>query len=444
MGNQGVGGANMNFAADCDDSDTIPGDASVYLYDASPVIFNASDKGSWSMYSHRQPFWPYVSHQGIGQYDSDRFTGYFGGNQFDADSQLIVQTWLIAPKHVDSCDFMIHAFRVISTQGEAKDDLTIGFLVDWNIPSDSFAWNGYGEDLAGTYAYQQGLEFDQDNAVECQENNARFGGIKPLGYWDIANGTLSSAFDFNFAGPVVDSLMLPDGDLDPVKVNDLLNGGAVGEGPSTDLMTVATFFQSYDLAEGDTLTIFAVLAAVENGTQQDLAEVFDKAQEWVGTSPFLLSYPPEIGDTCCTMRGDVNNDGVVNLTDLTCFINPIFLHIWPDPCRSGCHWEANADVNADGNRTLTDLSRFGQSPVRYLCTAAAVPIGSPGTGETCPIAGRSNAAGFLVESVETPLRSTGEKILRLTPAPSPDILALRVGATGGPIRPSRIMSKEGP
>lgn len=358
LGQNGVGGANMNFAADCDDSDTIPGDASIYLYDASPVIFNSGGQGSWSMYSHRSMFKPVESYIAPTTFDTNGFSAYYGGQAVNADSAIMIESWLFAPAAFDSCDFMIQATRIYASAGDPQNNLTIGFLADWNIPSDSFNWNGFAEDVSGTYAYQQGLEFDQDNAVECQENSARFGGIKPLGFRDGTTSGLSTAFDYHFAAPVVDSLLLPDGDLDETKVLDLLNGGTVGTGPSTNLMTVARYFQSYSCAFGDTLDIFTALATVENGTTTDLEAAFSKAENWLASRPNLLNYPAPPRDTCCTLRGDVNNDGVVNLSDLTCLLSPIFLNIWPNPCRSGCHWEANADVNADGRINLTDLTQL--------------------------------------------------------------------------------------
>ncbi len=50
------------------------------------------------------------------------------------------------------------------------------------------------------------------------------------------------------------------------------------------------------------------------------------------------------------MLGDVNNDGVVNITDVTVLINAVMSENF-----SGIN-QANADMNNDGNINITDVT----------------------------------------------------------------------------------------
>ena len=328
MGNQGVGGANMNFAADCDDSDTIPGDASVYLYDASPVVFKGGQAGTWSMYTHQNAWYPIEggwTYSSTGSCDFDNYTASVSGPSVSSDSSLVMECVTYAPTHPDSCNFVIHRMSLTSLWGTAQNDLTVGLLLDWNVPSDSLVNNSFGLDFFSGAYWQQGQELNDPagDAVECQDNDARFGGFGLIGYADQNGEVLTHVLGLPGRAAEVPMLSGGDGDLDPAQVYSLLTSptGPI-LGPPADLMTSATVFSSYNLAAGDTLVVWSVLAAVENGSSADLIAAVTKGRAWFAQNRPL---PAQCDETCCNLMGDVNLDGQLNLTDLTCLVERIFV-----------------------------------------------------------------------------------------------------------------------
>ena len=70
--------------------------------------------------------------------------------------------------------------------------------------------------------------------------------------------------------------------------------------------------------------------------------------------------------TCCVLRGDINHDGSIDITDLTYLVDYFFGGGPPPPCLE------EADVNGDGSVDITDLTylvdyMFGGGPGPVLC-----------------------------------------------------------------------------
>jgi hypothetical protein len=123
------------------------------------------------------------------------------------------------------------------------------------------------------------------------------------------------------------------------------------------LQSIATGGADQSWSTGDTLTmcldlanlpasglgITNVLAAVQDG---DLDIMFQDDTE----VDYLMVRLRLCCDGCCNLRGDVNNDGIVNVADLTYLVNFLFKGGPKPPCLE------EADVNGDGVVNVADLT----------------------------------------------------------------------------------------
>jgi hypothetical protein len=366
-GNDGVGGANMNFAADCDNADTIPGDATVYLYDASPVVLKVSGSdtlASWSIFADG-----FASPNGFKPVESDpepqTFTGtgyeaIYSGQFVTADSTLTLEKTVFFPTHVDSCNFLVQAICITSTDGSAQSGLAIGEAWDWDIPSDTAVRNVAGSDPFSGTVWLQGGEWNEavGDGLECQNNDARFGGAGLIGYTDAANGTLNTADPANFYTALNEDFVTVAGGFVPGELytNMQTNNGFTAVPSSTieDQHMVMTVFKNYSLAAGDTLTIWVAMATVENGTSGDLIQAIQDARAWFNAHPNLPCRPSGFVSCCVGETGDLNSDGNRTLTDLTQLVNFLFVTFVPPACMPA----ANTNGDAACAVTLTDLTRL--------------------------------------------------------------------------------------
>ena len=367
MGNAGAGGnggANMNFFADCDDSDTIPGDALVYLYDGSPVIFTGDTVASWSIFgagfASENSFRPIESDPAPGSFTGTDFDAYYSGKFVTVDSTLVVEKTWYAPTGGVDCDFIIQAMCITAFDGTAQSGLTIGEAWDWDLPSDTAVRNSAGSDPFTGTVWLQGGEWN-DGALgdqyECQQNDDRFGGAAFIGYTDAANGTLNTSNPENFFTALNEDFVLPAGGFIPAELytNMQTNNGFTAV-PSTtieDQHMVMTVFKNYSLAAGDTLVVYIAMAAVENGSSGDMTQAITDARAWFTAHPNLPKRPG--GPTCCIGEtGDVNADGNRTLTDLTQLVNYLFVTFVAPNCLPA----ANTNGDAACGITLTDLTRL--------------------------------------------------------------------------------------
>jgi hypothetical protein len=359
MGHQAIGGANMNFFADCDQNDTIPGDAPVYLRDASPVVFSNGQAGTWSMYSNGHAFAPVVetNHSAPVPFSGIGYEAAYFGPMVNSDSSLFVETAVYAPTEPDSCNFVIHGMHLWAVDGTAQNNLTVGMLLDWDIPSDSGKQNTFGKDALSDVLWQQGREVNEPlgDALECQQNNARFGGVGLIGYTDGTTPNLNTSAPFALNVAEIEQVTGGSGNFDSTLLYQLLTSTSQPtiSGPS-DLVSLLTVFDTYDLAAGDTLTIWTVVATVENGSSANIVQAIEDGRAWRAAHPWLPFPLPGSPSTCCVLMGDVNLDGKVNLTDLICILNPIFI-TFVNNCVQ-CWTAANVSDDPGCTINLTDIA----------------------------------------------------------------------------------------
>jgi hypothetical protein len=371
IGNQGIGSANLDFqfsGTDCDPA------AEIYVYDGSPVIgyidgndtiMNFSFFGDVSLYPVED------GNPTVPTEETDDWQHYESGTFVTEDSSIGMEKLWWAPTHSDSCEFIIQCLRVYSYDGEIHSGLTIGEVVDFDVPSDMGADNTPGVESKYDCIYAQGMETDGGG---CQDNDARYGTLAFLGSYlnttynlDQESGAWKT---FNEANAMY---IWPTGNFVPGELYTLLQREPWEQAvqllsADMDMFIGMTFFTDYTIAPGDTLNVFTVLSAVQNGNvYENLRPNLDQANAWF--------WEHMIQSGCCRgIRGNANGDPIdqVDVSDIVFLVNYMFFGgPWP-PC------EAEADVNATGDPkypiNIVDIVWLAE----YLFNNGAPPAPCPG------------------------------------------------------------------
>jgi len=233
------------------------------------------------------------------------------------DSLITLQKTWYAPADPDTCHFIIQSMR-IWTNSQPVSGLTIGEVVDWDIPSDTGVRNSSGSDEMSQRIWQSGSEYNQDDSSECQENDHRYGGIVVLGTfskptdWASAQNlggaygayTASNA-DFvygNENGFVAQELYT---EMQTSGFRDYANPNP--DSAFVDLHMVMTFVNNYDLMMGDTFIAYSALVTVRNGDMNNFNEFATQAEEWFCSH--LEPLAPPCNPSCCQNRGKSSRRG---------------------------------------------------------------------------------------------------------------------------------------
>jgi hypothetical protein len=349
------GGANLDYAefGDCD-----PG-ARVYLFTGSPVI-GYPDGGpgyaDHAMYDQKSRTFkvvfdghaaePTVTQNG---YDIYR-TGTFATSNFD----IGVDRTYYAPKSADSCNFIIQCTRVYSYDGNSHTNLTIGEVIDWDIPSDGSAENSYGKDESRKLIYQRGAEYNSDPG-ECQDNDRRFGGLALIGsYLNDPENLDTTTMPAGGRPVLAQDYVWPSGGFIPEELYSLMQvSGFSTTTAVADLVSLMSYFNGYTIQADDTLYIYSVLSTVQDGTLGDLQNSVDKAKAWFVSNIMGGSY----------LIGDANSDGQVNVSDAVYIINYVFVGgNPPSPLAAG-------DCNCDSAVNVSDAVWI----INYVFVGGAAP-----------------------------------------------------------------------
>jgi len=340
LGNDSEGGYNMDYmaAGDCD-----PG-AKYYLFDGSPVVCYAADgdtvadRSFWYERSLRMPNWT-VPSEFIA---TDDYEFFCSGAIATADMTIGLDLSWWAPSGEEDCPFIIQALRVYSFDGESHSDITIGEIMDWDIPGDPWVGNNTaGYDSSYNLAYVRGAELDEQG---CQSNDARFGGQAVLSVYlnDTCEMTLSER-------PLSCQIRVNEDHLwqaTPGSLyNYLMQPGFESDPDTNDLHTKIVHVSNREILPGDTLTFYTVLATVQEGTVDDLLVVVNRAKSW-----FQAHIRP-VCHCCEGQRGDVDYNAVgPDIADLVYLVTYMFQDGPVPPCME------SADIDGVGGEPdIADL-----------------------------------------------------------------------------------------
>ena len=121
--------------------------ATTYLFDASPMIVDASGatrKAFFSENGQRHFIWRFGDAEAVPAIDSGAFDVYRTGTFVTSDTQIAVQKVWYAPHQADSCQFVIQCMKFFSADGLSHPHLSLGEIADWDIPSSPSAANSGG------------------------------------------------------------------------------------------------------------------------------------------------------------------------------------------------------------------------------------------------------------------------------------------------------------
>lgn len=356
--------ASMDYIDDPDDC------ADIYLYDGSPLICREIDGEPQCFFTvyynnydsdHALRQTTNVMVDSIGSVSYTRAWTEF----LTADSAIGLRAEYFAPKHPDSCEFIIHRLSFWNRTPATLTDVAVGEYLDWDIPNyDSIhspIANESGFDATRELIYQYTCYMDEcDTLVQAH----RAGGVAQYmadrafkNYITIENDVY-----IHSSGPFGNEAPLPD---------DTMYGLMTGvDGPiiatldsCEDLSTLVTF-DVYDLYPTDTLCASIILVTSRDDPDMNsLRNEVDKANNFLDNHfeitcgyPYFDIFP-----------GDANNDGSINVGDAVYIIAYIFSG-GPAPVPYAIF---NGDPNGDCVCNVGDAVRI----ICYVFLGSCSPVG---------------------------------------------------------------------
>ncbi|MFH1687730.1 MAG: hypothetical protein ABIE70_09440 [bacterium] len=387
-GNQGVGKVNLDYFnyGDCDvydeqtEDDPYPGDASVYLYEGSPIVMCEGPDSIMAYYSMFDHNWMTGGFFPTGAV-ADTLPDWLGVDAGDwlladqaytrfytRDTAVCVEKVILAPRIADP-QFMLQATRFTSGDGLAHEGLVLGEAIDWDIPSDSAAWNSSGFDFGRGLMYQRGVEYDED--PECQDNDLRYGGIAYFagcdGYRDIDH--FYGVYTMDNSTQVYPLGHFFEDSLWHYMYQN--SGFALSDSTAADLHMVMTYGVDETIGPDDELIFYTLLVTGKDG-EADFMDAVDRGRDWAEE---LL--PAGIPECCTDVPGDFDLNGTgPDIADLVYMVNVMFGSLpWPE-----CWYVL--DVNCSGTVDIADLVyivnyMFNGGPPPFPCGCAFMTYCNP-------------------------------------------------------------------
>lgn len=348
-------GVSLDIPGDCDDDLTEP-NGDMYLRDASPVIVwnNGSANIAYTALFNQTYTEP-------GTFCPQSDLHFTAGTDYtlvactlsSSDSLFGVGVRIFAPTDPD-LSFIIVDYRFSTWKPGLKgaEEVYIGAIANWDVPSDVGVWNGSGYEAGKDVIYQFGYEAeagdtDEDPPHSCPiyENN-RFGGIRLFdaffqGAWTAPTVPMQEGSGFN---------------SDSLFAHMSASGYNIySESDTFDLHT-GIAFDAVDLSYGATYDyLFAM--ATSNVSLDDLNAQLDSAKSWGYTHWY-----PDPG--CCVVPGDANHDGVCNVGDAVFLIDRIFRGGPPPPCPNEADATADCAVSiGDPVYIINYIFKNGPAPI---------------------------------------------------------------------------------
>lgn len=319
--------------------------SSVYMYDGSVLIVRVNgsdttlDRSFFSSNSFKMPIGgiPRTPPVLIGNHM------YYSTGEFVTGDEAIgiTKEWY-APQDVDHPTFMIQCLSVYSYDGQTHQNVTIGDVIDWDVPTTTAADNVGGFNASHKLVFQTGIGFG------CTKNTERLGAMAFLGIQEgdscIAAGTPYGAY--TESNP---TYLYPTGNFVPSELLDrMVQGGFSASGVVEDQHSVMTYRVSETIGPDDTLRFWTFVGTIRQGTEVTMANRIQSAKTWLNANVLGSC------DCCVGDRGNVDGspDEAATLGDLTVMIDHLFISLDPLSCPE----EANVNESVDGEITLGDLT----------------------------------------------------------------------------------------
>ncbi len=373
-GNSGENRLNLDYVNNLVDCDTL---ATIYLYDASPLILTedgTDTTASWSIFGdgwlNANGFKP-LGGQAKGS--EATFNWYSSGTFTTPDSTIAFEQSFFAPT-ATGANYIVKALKVWSHDGAAHSGLRIGDAVDWDIPSDTNSINTSAFDVAGKYIYQVGVEYTTSdtladgtpNPSNCVASTSRFGGMKFLK--SVLNGTDLGTDAYSAYTARNDSFVFPNGNFIPGQLwNNMGNSGFTNETSESDQHMVMCYDPGFNLGATDTIIYYTVVATVYNGVAADLGTAMTNAETFASDNNWFTGIG---GGGCCVgTRGNVNGDSgdAIDISDLVYLVAFMFQGgAAPDCFEEG-------DIDGSGGIDISDLVGL----VAFMFQGGAPPANCP-------------------------------------------------------------------
>ncbi len=303
--------------------------ATVYLYDASPVVcidrdhcyFAVYDNDYGSDHALRQVspmFYDNVSNPDYEYATAEFITG-------DSAVGLIVEYF--APKAEENCCFIIQKLKFWNRGEVTLDGIAVGEALDWDIPNydadHAASDNESGFDASRNLIYQYTCWNDECDTLVPAD---RAGGIASYKDGDDFKNymTLENDVYVYSTGPYGNDAPMPDS-----AIYDLMTGV---DGPDVatldsceDLFTLVTF-DVYELGPGDAQCVVKILTtSKDDGDIGVLKQNVDNANAFIDAHEEIMC---PVTDPCAAdpsaIPGDANGDGSVNVGDAVYTISYVF------------------------------------------------------------------------------------------------------------------------
>ncbi len=379
-------GTNMDFAVDGGE----PGDRgqdSIYLYNGGMYVLRNDGGGNVRLSTSIFQVDHATDHDGAGDYTEHGFdpvpdAGNIGGGVFNdgtdniydsvftgrfvnRDTSVAVERVFYAPRNMNTTypNFVIMKSKIFTGTKGTQNNLSVGDVVDWDIPSDEQSTNVSAASVPADVVYMQGTV--HPDSTFAWDNSQRFGAEAMMGwYWMSDYLTLTdsciSNTDYHGSFGCVqgfvdnDTIVAPDAIAQPwaqawwdsLAFYDYNSGNT----NDTDQAAFMAYMHDFTLPDSDTLVAWTAFATVKQGTLTDLENTIAAARQW------YLDYLRKPVDAvcspgCCTPPtvGDCDQSGIVDITDVQVLVDNQFLSLTPLSC------EAEGDCDYSGVVDITDL-----------------------------------------------------------------------------------------
>ncbi|MEW6051890.1 MAG: thrombospondin type 3 repeat-containing protein [Candidatus Zixiibacteriota bacterium] len=346
-------GASMDylFQGDCE---------AVYMYDGSPVIAWTSGGNYFAkyyMFSQNLFVKPLSGDPTIPSVDSGAFEFYRTGTFMSDDQTIGLQKTWWAPRQADTCTFVIQCLKLYSYDGGTHSGLSVGEVIDWDVPASSSSQNTGGSDAGRKLIYLRGT------GTGCQANTNRWAGQALLGT-RINGGCIdTSATPYSAYTASNVTYVYPTNGFVASEIYGLMqNAGYHPSLSSVDQHANLVTFGSLTIGPNDTVEIYTVITTVRNSASNgQLLTQVDQARKW-----FAVHVPQCTGGGCCTgTTGNLDGDpsDLIDISDLSAMVDYLFFGGSISSC-----FEEN-DIDGSLSVDIADLSLL----VDYLFFGGTLP-----------------------------------------------------------------------